>query len=233
MPREHILVVDDEPQIRRALRAGLTAQGYQVDLVETGEEALDQAAAQTPALVVLDLTLPGISGLEVCQRLREWSDVPILVLSARGQERDKVDALDRGADDYLTKPFGMDELLARVRAALRRRSHDRSSATATEATLTFGDVLIDFARRVVTRGGEEVRLTRLEYDVLRYLTVNADRVVTHRQILSHVWGPENSEETQYLRVQIGRLRQKLEQDAARPQFLLTEPGVGYRFRTAH
>ncbi len=228
MPHERILVVDDEPQIRRALRAGLTAQGYDVALAATGEEALDAAAAQPPALVVLDLSLPGQSGLEVCRRLREWSDVPILVLSARDQERDKVDALDMGADDYLTKPFGMDELLARIRAALRRRGGDKSPAA---SALTVGDVTIDYARRVVTRGGEEVRLTRLEYDVLRYLAVNADRVVTHRQILVSVWGPENAEETQYLRVHIGHLRQKLEQDAARPQFLITEPGVGYRFRT--
>jgi len=223
-----ILVVDDEAQIRRALRAGLTAQGYDVALVATGEEALDQAALQPPALVVLDLSLPGISGLDVCKQLREWSDVPILVLSARGQERDKVGALDSGADDYLTKPFGMDELLARIRAALRRRVGGQSPAP---SLLTVGDVTIDFARRVVTRGGEEVRLTRLEYELLHYLAVNADRVVTHRQILSSVWGPENSEETQYLRVHIGHLRQKLERDPARPVFLTTEPGVGYRFRT--
>jgi two-component system KDP operon response regulator KdpE len=227
VPHERILVVDDEAQIRRALRAGLTSQGYDVVLAETGEEAIDLAAVQPPALVVLDLTLPGISGLQVCRQLREWSDVPILILSARGRERDKVDALDQGADDYLTKPFGMDELLARIRASLRRRVSERTP----EATLVFGDVVVDYARRIVTRNGAEVRLTRLEYDVLRYLTANADRVVTHRQILSHVWGPENSEETQYLRVQIGRLRQKLEQDTARPQYLLTEPGVGYRFRS--
>lgn len=154
--------------------------------------------------------------------------MPILVLSARSEEVQKVRALDLGADDYLTKPFGMDELLARIRAALRRRGGDKSPAA---SALTVGDVTIDYARRVVTRGGEEVRLTRLEYDVLRYLAVNADRVVTHRQILVSVWGPENAEETQYLRVHIGHLRQKLEQDAARPQFLITEPGVGYRFRT--
>ena len=223
-----ILVVDDEPQIRRALRAGLAAQGYDVALVATGEEALDEAALHPPALVVLDLSLPGISGLDVCERLREWSDVPILVLSARGQERDKVNALDRGADDYLTKPFGMDELLARIRAALRRRGVGRASEP---SALAVGSVAIDFARRIVTRDGEEVRLTRLEYELLHFLALNADRVVTHRQILSHVWGPENAEETQYLRVHIGHLRQKLEVDPARPLFLITEPGVGYRFRT--
>lgn len=228
MPEPRILVVDDEPQIRRALRAGLSAQGYDVTLVATGEEALDQAALQPPSLVVLDLSLPGLSGLEVCERLREWSDVPILVLSAHGRERDKVDALDRGADDYLTKPFGMDELLARIRAALRRRGVGK---TAEPSALTVGAVVIDFARRIVTRDGEEVRLTRLEYELLHFLAVNADRVVTHRQILSHVWGPENAEETQYLRVHLGHLRQKLETDPARPAFLITEPGVGYRFRT--
>ncbi len=222
-----ILVVDDEPQIRRALRAGLTAAGYDVVLAEGGEEALDQAALEPPALIVLDLSLPDLSGLEVCRRVREWSRVPILILSARGQEKDKVNALDQGADDYLTKPFGMDELLARIRAALRRQSGERVPET---ASIAVGDIVIDTARRIITRGGEEVRLTRLEYEVLRYLAANADRVITHRQILSHVWGPENSEETQYLRVHIGHLRQKLERDPARPQFLLTEPGVGYRFR---
>jgi len=227
VPDARILVVDDEPQIRRALRAGLAAQGYDVALVATGEEALDQAALQPPALVVLDLSLPGLGGLEVCRQLREWSDVPILVLSAHGQERDKVSALDSGADDYLTKPFGMDELLARIRAALRRRG----AQSPAPVTLTVGDVTVDFARRVVTRNGEEVRLTRLEYELLHYLAANADRVVTHRQLLSSVWGPENSEETQYLRVHIGHLRRKLERDPARPLFITTEPGVGYRFRT--
>jgi two-component system KDP operon response regulator KdpE len=224
----HILVVDDEPQIRRVLGAGLSAQGYQVTLVETGEEALLEVSRAPMDLIVLDLALPGVSGLEVCQRLRQWSEVPILVLSARGQEKDKVDALDQGADDYLTKPFGMDELRARIRAALRRGGRDRSAMA---PTLAVDDILIDFGRRIVTRMGAEVRLTRLEYELLRYLSVNADRVLTHRQILSHVWGPANSEDTQYLRVHIGHLRQKLERDSARPRFLITEPGVGYRFRT--
>jgi two-component system KDP operon response regulator KdpE len=224
-----ILVVDDEPQIRRALRAGLAAQGYAVTAVASGEEALDHAALHPPDLIILDLMLPGLSGLEVCRRLREWSDVPILVLSAHGLEKDKVLALDDGADDYLTKPFGMDELLARVRAALRRQ---RRGQAEDEATVTVGDIEIDFVRRIVSRQGEEVRLTPLEYDVLRYLAAHADRVITHRQILAHVWGPENAEETQYLRVHIGHLRQKLERDPARPQFLVTEPGIGYRFRTS-
>ncbi len=221
-------MVDDEPQIQRALRAGLTAQGYTVTLAGLGEQALDQAALSPPDLVVLDLSLPDMSGLEVCRALRAWTSVPILILSAREQERDKVDALDMGADDYLTKPFGMGELLARVRAGLRRR---RSERLPVAALLEFGDITVDTARRIVTRHGDEVHMTPREYDLLCYLAVNADRVVTHRQVLSHIWGPENAEETQYLRVHIGHLRRKLETDPARPQWLITEPGVGYRFRT--
>lgn len=228
MTSARILVVDDEPQIQRALRAGLAAQGYAVTLAGLGEQALDLAATTPPDLVVLDLSLPDISGLEVCRALREWSSVPILILSAREQERDKVNALDMGADDYLTKPFGMGELLARVRAGLRRRRSERLPAA---AVLEFGDITLDTARRIVTRQGNEVHMTPREYDLLCYLAVNADRVVTHRQILSHIWGPENADETQYLRVHIGHLRQKLEADPARPQWLITEPGVGYRFRS--
>ncbi len=228
MTSPHILVVDDEPQIQRALRAGLTAQGYTVTLAGLGEQALDLAALSPPDLVVLDLSLPDMTGLEVCRALREWSSVPILILSAREQERDKIDALDMGADDYLTKPFGMGELLARVRAGLRRRRDERLPQT---ALWEFGDITVDTARRVVTRLGREVHMTPREYDLLCYLVTNADRVVTHRQILSHIWGPENAEETQYLRVHIGHLRQKLEADPARPQWLITEPAVGYRFRT--
>ena len=228
MTSARILVVDDEPQIQRALRAGLTAQGYTVTLAGLGEQALDQAALSPPDLVVLDLSLPDMSGLEVCRALRAWTSVPILILSAREQERDKVDALDMGADDYLTKPFGMGELLARVRAGLRRR---RSERLPVAALLEFGDITVDTARRIVTRHGDEVHMTPREYDLLCYLAVNADRVVTHRQVLSHIWGPENAEETQYLRVHIGHLRRKLETDPARPQWLITEPGVGYRFRT--
>jgi len=223
-----ILVVDDEPQIQRALRAGLSAQGYTVTLAGLGEQALDEAALSPPDLIVLDLSLPDMSGLEVCRALREWSSVPILILSAREQERDKVEALDLGADDYLTKPFGMGELLARVRAGLRRR---RSERLPVAALLEFGDITVDTARRIVTRHGDEVHMTPREYDLLCYLATNADRVVTHRQILSHLWGPQNAEETQYLRVHIGHLRRKLEADPARPQWLITEPGVGYRFRT--
>jgi len=223
-----ILVVDDEPQIQRALRAGLSAQGYLVTLAGLGEQALDLAAASPPDLVVLDLSLPDISGLEVCRALREWSSVPILILSAREQERDKVGALDLGADDYLTKPFGMGELLARVRAGLRRQRSERLPAS---PILEFGDIVIDTARHLVTRHEDAVHMTPREYELLCYLATNADRVVTYRQILSRIWGPENADETQYLRVHMGHLRQKLEADPARPQWLITEPGVGYRFRT--
>lgn len=228
MTSARILVVDDEPQIQRALRAGLSAQGYTVTLAGLGEQALDQVALSTPDLIVLDLSLPDISGMEVCRTLREWTSVPILILSAREQERDKVEALDLGADDYLTKPFGMGELLARVRAGLRRQRSERLPAA---AVLEFGDIRVDTARHSVVCRGEEVHVTPREYDLLYYLAVNADRVVTYRQILSHIWGPEDADETQYLRVHMGHLRQKLETDPARPQWLLTEPGVGYRFRS--
>lgn len=228
MTSARILVVDDEPQIQRALRAGLSAQGYTVTLAGLGEQALDQVALSVPDLIVLDLSLPDISGMEVCRALRAWTSVPILILSAREQERDKVEALDMGADDYLTKPFGMGELLARVRAGLRRQRSERLPAA---AVLEFGDIRVDTARHIVACRGEEVHMTPREYDLLCYLAVNADRVVTYRQILSHIWGPEDADETQYLRVHMGHLRQKLEVDPARPQWLITEPGVGYRFRT--
>ncbi len=223
-----ILVVDDEPEIRRAVLGGLRAQGYEVRAAADGEEALRLASAATPDLVILDLMMPGIDGLEVCRRLRAWSDVPILVLSARAQERQKVQALDEGADDYLTKPFGMDELTARIRAALRRH---RRAQPANAPTFTAGDLMMDYARRLVFKGGSELKLTPHEYGILRYLTQNADRVVTHRQLLAAVWGPEDVEETQYLRVHVGHLRRKIEDVPARPRFIVTEPGVGYRFRT--
>jgi two-component system KDP operon response regulator KdpE len=230
-----ILVVDDEPEILRALRSGLVAQGYEVTTATNGEDALRQATSAVPDLVILDLMMPGaIGGLEVCRRLREWSLVPILILSALGQERQKVAALDLGADDYLTKPFGMDELTARVRAALRRAGNGsgggRASAHST-AVFTNGMLTVDYGRRIVLKQDQEMRLTPLEYDILRYLTQNADRVVTHRQLLASVWGAEYAEETQLLRVHVGHLRQKIEDNPARPRLIVTEPGVGYRFRT--
>lgn len=226
-----ILVVDDEPEIVRAVRAGLTAQGYRVQTATDGDEALRSASAAAPDLVILDVMLPGgTDGLEVCRRLREWTQVPILMLSALGQERQKVAALDAGADDYLTKPFGMDELTARVRAALRR-AHGAKPATEA-AAFVWGDLSIDYARRLVTKRGAELKLTPLEYDILRFLTQNVDRVVTHRLLLSSVWGAEYAEDTQLLRVHVGNLRRKVEDNPARPRLIVTEPGVGYRVRSA-
>ncbi|MBV9849282.1 MAG: response regulator transcription factor [Armatimonadetes bacterium] len=225
-----ILVVDDEPEILRALRAGLAAQGYAVQTAMNGEEALRSASADAPDLVILDVMLPGaVDGLEVCRRLREWSAVPILMLSALGQERQKVAALDLGADDYLTKPFGMDELTARVRAALRRARGVQPAAE--PSAFTWNDLTVDYARRLVTKGGQEIKLTPLEYDILRFLTQNADRVVTHRLLLARVWGAEYTEDTQLLRVHIGHLRRKVEDDPTRPRLIVTEPGVGYRLKT--
>lgn len=234
-----ILVVDDEPEILRALQAGLVAQGYDISTARDGQDALRQTESAMPDLVILDIMLPGaFDGLEVCRRLRETSAVPILILSALGQERQKVAALDLGADDYLTKPFGMDELTARVRAALRRyRSSSGSQSGALHSPVepppvfTCGALTVDYDRRLVLKQAEEIRLTPLEYDILRFLTLNADRVVTHRQLLSSVWGAEYVKETQLLRVHVGHLRQKIEENPARPRLILTEPGIGYRFRT--
>jgi two-component system KDP operon response regulator KdpE len=224
--RKRILVVDDEPQIVRALRVGLTANGYEVIAAADGEVALDLAAATPPDAVILDLGLPGLNGLEVCRALREWSSVPILVLSARTMEREKVAALDLGADDYITKPFGLDELLARLRAALRRSS----SVLPTEAVLETGDIQLDFSRRRVLVAGREVHLTPTEYSLLKLLATNPDRVLTHGMLLRSVWGSEYGEEAHYLRVFVRQLRQKIEPDPSRPRHILTEPGVGYRFR---
>ena len=225
-----ILIVDDEPEILRALRSGLTAQGYEVTTAADGEEALRRATSDVPDMVILDLMLPGsMDGLEVCRRLREWSALPILVLSALGQERQKVAALDLGADDYLTKPFGVDELTARVRAALRRSR--TANAAPDPPAFTMGGLTVDYGRRIVTKNGEEVKVTPLEYGILRFLTQNADRVVTHRQLLSNVWGAEYSEETQLLRVHVGHLRKKIEDNPSRPRLIINEPDVGYRFRT--
>ena len=202
----------------------MSGHGYAVELANDGEEALTLLAANPPDLVVLDLMMPGVDGLEVVRQTRQWSRVPIVVLSARGQERDKVEALDLGADDYLTKPFGMAELLARVRAALRRAGPEAPSV------LTAGDVSIDLARHVVTRRGEEVHLTPTEYDLLRVLATEAGKVLTHRQLLERVWGAYAAENSQQLRVYVNYLRRKLEDDPARPSLLVTEPGVGYRLR---
>ncbi len=219
-----VLVVDDEEQIRRALRSILTAREYEVELAESGEEGLAMAAARQPDLIVLDLTLPGKSGLEVCRELRTWLSVPILVLSVRDSDDDKIAALDLGADDYLTKPFSAGELLARIRALLRRVS----GTDASPATVTVGGLCIDFARRIVTVDGVEVKLTRTEFEILALLAHNLDRVVTSRMLLERVWGPEYVEDTQTLRVHISHLRQKIEPGGGVPRYVLTEPGVGFR-----
>ena len=226
MKKTKILIVDDEPHILRALRAGLVAHGYDVVSAADGEEALDKAATELPDAVILDLNLPKLSGLDVCKALREWSPAPILVLSVRDAERDKVTALDLGADDYLTKPFGADELLARLRVALR---HAARESNPPEPIVHAGAVMIDLSRHMVKRGEEEVRLTATEHKLLAYLATNAGRVLTHTQILEHVWGPGYENETQTLRVYVSQLRRKLDPDATRPQMITTEPGVGYRF----
>lgn len=225
-PAIRILVVDDEPQIRRFLRTSLGAHGYQVIEASCGQEALMGTTTERPDVVMLDLGLPDMDGLEVIRRLREWSTVPIIVLSVRGREEDKIAALDGGADDYVTKPFGMGELLARIRAALR---HQLQSAVE-EPVLRSGGLTVDLARRLVSVNGSEVKLTPKEYDLLRVLVVHAGKVVTHQHLLREVWGPTAVHETHYLRVYIGLLRQKLEPDPAQPCYILTEPGVGYRLR---
>ena len=224
MTDTRILVVDDEPAIRRTLRANLVARGYDVTAVETGEEALRLAGVRMPDLLILDLMLPGISGLEVCRSLRALSSVPILVLSARGEERTKVQALDLGADDYLTKPFGMDELLARVRALLRRPIVPVDVATPVEV----GPLLLDPETHEVRRSGVVLDLTPREFEVLAFLMRHANKVVTHRLLLAEVWGPQYEGETQYLRVFINRLRRKIEEDPSHPRVIVTEPGIGYR-----
>jgi two-component system KDP operon response regulator KdpE len=194
----------------------------------TGEQALTQTATEYPDLVILDLGLPDMDGQEVVRRLREWTDVPIIILSVRDREKDKVRAFDEGADDYVTKPFGMSELMARMRAALRHRLQSETK----DPVFRAGDLLVDLARRAVIVAGREVKLTPKQYDLLRVLVAHAGKVLTHQQLLRQVWGPGYGEETQYLRVYIGQLRQKIEPDPARPSYILTEPGVGYRLRDA-
>jgi two-component system, OmpR family, KDP operon response regulator KdpE len=223
----HILVIDDEPQILRALRTILQEKRMGVTVATRGEEGLALAAASPPDLVILDLGLPDMDGAEVCARLREWTQVPIIVLSVRDGERDKVNALDHGADDYLTKPFGIEELLARVRVALRHAAQTRESPS---TVVRAGPLEIDLARHVVTRSGEEIRLTATEFRLLAYLAANPRRVVTHRNILTQVWGAAEADHTEYLRVYMRQLRKKLEADPDRPELLLTEPGVGYRLQ---
>lgn len=216
-------MIDDERQVRRFLRVALTGYNYEVLEAAGGQEGLQKAAAYRPDLVILDLGLPDLEGLEVLRRLREWSGVPVIILSVRGQEDDKVAALDAGADDYVTKPFGMGELLARIRVALRHAAEVEK-----EPVLEFDDLVVDLVRRRVMANGKEVRLTPTEYELLKNLALHAGKVLTHRQLLRAVWGPGTESYTHYLRVYIGQLRRKIESDPSRPKHIITEPGVGYR-----
>lgn len=225
----HILVIDDEPQILRAMRTILTEKQFRVSTASRGEEGLTLAAANEPDLVILDLGLPDMDGVQVCARLREWTQVPIIILSVRDSERDKVAALDQGADDYLTKPFGIEELLARVRVGLRHSARAQAGQGAQSKVVKAGPLTIDLVWHIVKRGEEEVKLTGTEYKLLAYLASNHGRVLTHQSILTHVWGPADADHTEYLRVYMRQLRKKLEADPERPQYILTEPGIGYRF----
>lgn len=222
---QRILVVDDEPQIHRFLKPSLTAAGYDVAAVVNGKDAIRQAAAIAPDAVLLDLGLPDMDGKDVITEIRRWSKIPIVVLSARDREAEKIDALDRGANDYVNKPFAIGELLARLRAALR----DFGQISVSSSRISSGNVEIDTAAHTVVCNGAAVHLTPKEFDLLAILVRNSGRVITHRQLLNSVWGPAHADDMQYLRVFIGQLRHKLERDAERPQLIMTEPGIGYRF----
>ncbi len=224
-----VLVIDDENEIRRALRTGLAGAEFTVEWAPTGAQGMDLVARWHPDVVILDLSLPDMDGVEVCRQLRGWSSVPIIVLSVRSGDQDKIAALEVGADDYLTKPFSMGELIARVRVALRHAAH-AAGGVGPEAQFQTGGLLIDFEHRRVTSDQGEVRLTPTEYDVLKYLAMNAGKVVTHRTLLRAVWGPEYEDEAHYLRVFVGQLRRKIEPNPSRPRYLLTEPGIGYRLQ---
>ncbi len=226
--KELILLIEDEPQMRRFLRITLTTQGYRLVEAATAQEGLMQATTRNPDVVLLDLGLPDLDGLEVTRRLREWTQTPIIVISAREQEQDKVRALDAGADDYLTKPFNAGELLARIRVALRHAV--RQQAGRQEPVFTLHNLRVDLAQRQVLLDGKEVHLTPIEYKLLTTLIRHAGRVITHRQLLQEVWGPAHANEVQYLRVYMTQLRHKLEADPARPRFLMNEPGIGYRLK---
>jgi two-component system, OmpR family, KDP operon response regulator KdpE len=225
MSSANILVVDDEPQIRRVLRSTLSFRGYVITEAVSGEEALESARKAKPDLILMDVNLPGMSGIEACREIRSWSDVPIIILTVRNAERDKVIALDAGADDYVTKPFGIEELLARVRASLRRH-------TAADALPPFQskDFCVDFEERRVTVAGQPIHLAPKEFEVLKQLIAQQGKPVTHRRLLQAVWGPEYGEETENLRVVINQLRKKIEKDPSQPKYILTEPWVGYRFQ---
>jgi two-component system, OmpR family, KDP operon response regulator KdpE len=225
MPNERLLVVDDEPSIRRFLKVTLTAQGYNVSEAVNGREALDKALAVKPHVIILDIGLPDINGVEVTRLLREWTDIPIIILSVRDSESDKIAALDGGADDYLTKPFGVGELLARLRAALRRIVQQPS-----DPVFTTGDFRMDLANRTITVSGQNVQLTPTEYELLRVLVKHAGKVLTHHHLLQEVWGPEYGSELHMLHVNISNLRRKIELDPAHSRYIITEPGIGYRLK---
>jgi two-component system, OmpR family, KDP operon response regulator KdpE len=224
----HILVIDDEPQILRALRTILTAHRFRVSVARTGEEGLALAAAEQPNIIILDLGLPDMDGIQVCEQLRQWTQVPIIILSVRSEESAKVKALDMGADDYLVKPFGTEELLARIRVALRHLAKSHSEQATVVVT---GDLAIDLARHIVTLKGVEVKLTATEFKLLAYLAGYPNRVLTHQNLLVNVWGPEYRDNVEYLRVFMSQLRKKLEANPKQPAYLLSEPGIGYRFAT--
>lgn len=226
MPDPIVVLIEDEPQIRRFLRATLTGQGYRLFEAATGADGLVEVGSRQPDVIIVDLGLPDMDGVDVIRRLREWTAVPIIVLSARGQERDKVTALDAGADDYVSKPFGAGELLARIRVALRHTAG--ASHEADEAAFKVGELQVDRLRRHVSLGGREVRLTPTEYKLLTTLIRHAGKVVTHQQLLREVWGPAHTDQSHYVRIYMAHLRHKLEAEPARPRYLLTEPGVGYR-----
>jgi len=220
-----VLAVDDEPKIRMFIRANLEARGYEVFLAQDGVEAVEMAGRVDPDVIVLDVNMPRMDGIEACRRIREWADMPIIILSVRGDEKDKVRALDEGADDYVTKPFGIEELLARIRAALRRST----GTTPAAPVFTAGDLEVDFSSHVVKRRGQVVKLTRTEYELLAYLVSHQGKVLTHKELLRNVWGPEYGEESEYVRVFIRQLRSKIEDDPSNPKFIVTEPRIGYRF----
>jgi two-component system KDP operon response regulator KdpE len=227
MGKVRVMVVDDEPSVRRFLKRSLVAHGYDMIEAKTGEEALNMAALNQPDLIILDLGLPDIPGITVMQRIREWSHVPIIILSVKNQEKDKITALDTGADDYLTKPFGVGELIARLRVAMRRQA----SPMPLEPMFEVDGLVVDLTARIVTRNGEEVSLTPTEYDLMRVLVKYAGRVITHQQLLREVRGVGYQTETQLLRVHMSNLRRKIEVDSTNPRYILTESGVGYRLRT--